>query len=30
MAERSFAEEVKKLRAGAGDIFEGEGIFSIF
>ena len=29
MAERSFAEEVKKLRAGAGDIFEGEGILAI-
>ena len=29
MAERSFSEEVKKLRAGAGDIFEGEGILAI-
>ena len=29
MAERSFVEEVKKLRAGAGDIFEGEGILAI-
>tara|TARA_B100001059_G_scaffold126629_1_gene126624 strand:+ start:6691 stop:8877 length:2187 start_codon:yes stop_codon:yes gene_type:complete len=29
MAERSFLEEVKKLRAGAGDIFEGEGILAI-
>jgi indolepyruvate ferredoxin oxidoreductase alpha subunit len=29
MAERSFMEEVKKLRAGAGDTFEGEGILAI-
>ena len=29
MAERSFVEEVKKLRVGAGDIFEGEGILAI-
>jgi len=29
MAERSFVEEVKKLRAGAGDTFEGEGILAI-
>ncbi len=29
MAERSFAEEVKKLRLGAGDTFTGEGILAI-
>ena len=29
MAERSFAEEVKKLRAGAGETFKGEGILAI-
>src|ERR1700760_635983 len=29
MAERSFAEEVKKLRLGAGDEFRGEGILAI-
>src|SRR5919107_1625605 len=26
MAERSFVEEVKKLRLGAGEVFRGEGI----
>ncbi|MEQ8802368.1 MAG: indolepyruvate ferredoxin oxidoreductase, partial [Haliea sp.] len=29
MAERSFAEEVLKLRAGDGDVFRGEGILAI-
>ncbi|MDA0821216.1 MAG: indolepyruvate ferredoxin oxidoreductase subunit alpha [Proteobacteria bacterium] len=29
MAERSFAEEVKKLRLGAGDTFHGEGILAV-
>ena len=29
MAERSFAEEVKKLRAGQGEVFKGEGILAI-
>ncbi len=29
MAERSFAEEVKKLRLGAGDEFAGEGILAV-
>ncbi|WP_284162578.1 indolepyruvate ferredoxin oxidoreductase subunit alpha [Frigidibacter sp. SD6-1] len=29
MAERSFAEEVKKLRLGAGEQFTGEGILAI-
>ena len=29
MAERSFSEEVKKLRAGDGEIFKGEGILAI-
>ncbi len=29
MAERSFVEEVKKLRAGEGEIFRGEGILAI-
>ena len=29
MAERSFTEEVKKLRAGAGETFKGEGILAI-
>ena len=29
MAERSFAEEVKKLRLGAGEEFHGEGILAI-
>src|SRR5579864_6209108 len=29
MAERSFAEEVKKLRLGAGEEFRGEGILAI-
>jgi indolepyruvate ferredoxin oxidoreductase alpha subunit len=29
MAERSFAKEVKKLRLGAGETFEGEGILAI-
>lgn len=29
MAERSFAEEVKDLRLGAGDIFRGEGILAV-
>ena len=29
MAERSFREEVKKLRAGDGDVFKGEGILAI-
>ncbi len=29
MAERSFKEEVKKLRAGAGETFQGEGILAI-
>ena len=29
MAERSFAEEVLKLRAGDGEIFKGEGILAI-
>jgi len=29
MAERSFKEEVKKLRLGAGDIFHGEGILAV-
>jgi len=29
MAERSFVEEVKKLRLGAGDVFRGEGILAV-
>ncbi|MGA7813917.1 thiamine pyrophosphate-dependent enzyme [Caballeronia sp.] len=29
MAERSFVEEVKKLRLGAGEIFSGEGILAV-
>lgn len=29
MAERSFTEEVKKLRLGAGDEFRGEGILAV-
>ena len=29
MAERSFAEEVKKLRLGAGERFRGEGILAV-
>jgi indolepyruvate ferredoxin oxidoreductase alpha subunit len=29
MAERSFAEEVKKLRLGSGDVFSGEGILAV-
>lgn len=29
MAERSFKEEVKKLRAGEGETFQGEGILAI-
>ena len=29
MAERSFAEEVKKLRLGAGEVFHGEGILAV-
>jgi len=29
LAERSFTEEVKKLRAGAGEVFKGEGILAI-
>ena len=29
MAERSFAEEVKKLRLGAGEEFAGEGILAV-
>jgi indolepyruvate ferredoxin oxidoreductase, alpha subunit len=29
MAERSFTKEVEKLRLGAGDVFEGEGILAV-
>src|SRR6478736_3767391 len=29
MAERSFVEEVKKLRLGAGETFRGEGILAV-
>ena len=29
MAERSFTEEVKKLRAREGEVFKGEGILAI-
>src|SRR5918912_2196536 len=29
MAERSFVEEVKKLRLGAGQVFRGEGILAV-
>ncbi|MDC9593900.1 indolepyruvate ferredoxin oxidoreductase subunit alpha [Xenorhabdus sp. IM139775] len=29
MAERSFVEEVKKLRLGQGDVFSGEGILAV-
>ncbi|MBL8324098.1 MAG: indolepyruvate ferredoxin oxidoreductase subunit alpha [Rubrivivax sp.] len=29
MAERSFAEEVKKLRLGEGEVFSGEGILAV-
>ncbi len=29
MAERSFAREVLKLRAGAGEVFKGEGILAV-
>jgi indolepyruvate ferredoxin oxidoreductase, alpha subunit len=29
MAERSFAEEVKKLRLGQGEVFRGEGILAV-
>ncbi|MGF6995469.1 thiamine pyrophosphate-dependent enzyme [Paraburkholderia sp. GAS32] len=29
MAERSFVEEVKKLRLGAGELFSGEGILAV-
>lgn len=29
MAERSFVEEVKRLRLGAGEVFSGEGILAV-
>ena len=29
MAERSFVEEVKKLRLGEGEVFRGEGILAV-
>ena len=29
MAERSFVEEVKKLKLGAGEVFSGEGILAV-
>ena len=29
MAERSFVEEVQKLRLGAGEVFRGEGILAV-
>lgn len=29
MAERSFKKEVEKLRLGAGETFEGEGILAV-
>src|ERR671910_3724726 len=29
MAERSFVDEVKKLRLGAGEVFRGEGILAV-
>jgi len=29
MAERSFVEEVKKLRLSGGDVFRGEGILAV-
>ena len=29
MAERSFVEEVKKLRLSAGEVFRGEGILAV-
>ena len=29
MAERSFTEEVKKLRLGQGEVFRGEGILAV-
>ena len=29
MAERSFSEEVKKLRLGRGEVFRGEGILAV-
>src|SRR6185436_12471202 len=29
MAERSFTEEVSKLRLGAGQVFRGEGILAV-
>ena len=29
MAERSFVEEVKKLRLGDGEVFSGEGILAV-
>ena len=29
MAERSFAQEVKKLRLGEGEVFSGEGILAV-
>ena len=29
MAERSFVEEVKKLRLGQGEVFRGEGILAV-
>ena len=29
MAERSFKKEVEKLRLGAGEHFEGEGILAV-
>src|SRR5450631_4535558 len=29
MAERSFVEEVKKLRLGSGEVFRGEGILAV-
>ena len=29
MAERSFAKEVLKLRAGEGEVFRGEGILAV-
>ena len=29
MAERSFTEEVKKLRLGEGEVFRGEGILAV-
>ena len=29
MAERSFAKEVQRLTAGAGEVFHGEGILAV-